>query len=57
MAAVSAAGLADTLAGKGPFTVFAPTNEAFSKIPKDTLNGLLADKDALTKVRKALIKN
>jgi uncharacterized surface protein with fasciclin (FAS1) repeats len=50
LAAVSAAGLADTLAGKGPFTVFAPTNEAFSKIPKDTLNGLLADKDALTKV-------
>lgn len=50
LAAVGAAGLAETLSGEGPFTVFAPTNEAFAKIPQDTLNGLLADKDALTKV-------
>merc|ERR1739838_1242634 len=47
LAAVKAAGLVDTLAGEGPFTVFAPTNDAFAKIPSDTLNGLLADKDAL----------
>merc|ERR1711973_126232 len=50
LAAVKAAGLVDTLAGEGPFTVFAPTNDAFAKIPEDTLNGLLADKDALTAV-------
>jgi len=50
LAAVGAAGLADTLAGEGPFTVFAPTNDAFAKVPQDALNGLLADKDALTKV-------
>merc|ERR1711876_18581 len=50
LAAVSAADLAGTLSGEGPFTVFAPTNDAFAKIPADTLNGLLADKDALTKV-------
>ena len=50
LAAVKAAGLVDTLAGEGPFTVFAPTNDAFAKIPSDTLNGLLADKDALTAV-------
>ena len=50
VAAVKAAGLVDTLAGEGPFTVFAPTNDAFAKIPSDTLNGLLADKDALTAV-------
>merc|ERR1712168_938654 len=50
LAAVKAAGLVDTLAGEGPFTVFAPTNTAFEKIPADTLNGLLADKDALTAV-------
>merc|ERR1712212_1187272 len=48
LAAVKAAGLVETLAGEGPFTVFAPTNKAFAKIPKTTLNGLLADKDALT---------
>ena len=47
---VAAAGLADTLKGPGPFTVFAPTDEAFAKIPKATLDGLLADKAALTKV-------
>merc|ERR1712142_31639 len=50
LAAVKAAGLVDTLAGEGPFTVFAPTNDAFAKIPSDTLNGLLADKEALTAV-------
>ena len=48
--AVQAAGLVDTLKGPGPFTVFAPTDEAFAKIPKATLDGLLADKAALTKV-------
>merc|ERR1712242_91925 len=50
LAAVSAADLAGTLSGEGPFTVFAPTNDAFAKIPAETLNGLLADKEALTKV-------
>jgi uncharacterized surface protein with fasciclin (FAS1) repeats len=48
--ALTAAGLIDTLKGPGPFTVFAPTDEAFAKIPADKLNALLADKDALTKV-------
>ncbi len=48
--AVKAAGLVDTLKGPGPFTVFAPTDEAFAKIPKATLDGLLKDKAALTKV-------
>ena len=48
--AVQAAGLVDTLKGKGPFTVFAPTDEAFAKIPKDKLDALLKDKAALTKV-------
>ena len=50
VAAVQAAGLVDTLKGTGPFTVFAPTDEAFAKIPKATLDGLLADKAALAKV-------
>merc|ERR1712241_631451 len=50
LAAVSAAGLADTLASPGPFTVFAPTNEAFAKIPEDALNDLLADTEALKRV-------
>merc|ERR1711994_918986 len=50
LAAVKAAGLVETLSGEGPFTVFAPTNDAFAKIPADTLNGLLADKEALTAV-------
>ena len=48
--AVQAAGLVDTLKGPGPFTVFAPTDAAFAKIPKATLDALLADKAALTKV-------
>merc|ERR1711992_2528 len=50
LAAVKAAGLVDALAGAGTFTVFAPTNDAFAKVPKDALNSLLADKDALTAV-------
>ena len=50
VAAVQAAGLVDTLKGPGPFTAFAPTDEAFAKIPKATLDGLLADKAALAKV-------
>lgn len=41
VAAVKAAGLVETLQGDGPFTVFAPTDEAFSKIPKETLDSLL----------------
>ncbi|MGB5438321.1 MAG: fasciclin domain-containing protein [Gammaproteobacteria bacterium] len=48
--AVQAAGLVDTLKGDGPFTVFAPTDDAFAKIPQDQLVALLADKDALTRV-------
>merc|ERR1712153_56908 len=50
LAAVKAADLVETLPGEGPFTVFAPTNDAFAKIPADALNGLLADKEALTAV-------
>ncbi len=41
VAAVKAAGLVETLSGKGPFTVFAPTDEAFAKLPKETLESLL----------------
>jgi uncharacterized surface protein with fasciclin (FAS1) repeats len=41
VAAVKAAGLAETLSGKGPFTVFAPTNEAFNKLPAGTVDNLL----------------
>ena len=48
VAAVKAAGLVETLSGEGPFTVFAPTDEAFAQIPADQLNALLADKEALT---------
>jgi len=58
VAAVQAAGLQDIFTQRGPFTVFAPNNAAFAKIPADTLNGLLADKDALTKVlARHVIKN
>ena len=49
-AAMTAAGLVDTLKGKGPFTVFAPTDAAFAKIPKADLDALLADKAKLTSV-------
>jgi uncharacterized surface protein with fasciclin (FAS1) repeats len=50
VSAVQKAGLVETLKGKGPFTVFAPTDEAFAKVPKDQLDALLADKAMLTKV-------
>jgi transforming growth factor-beta-induced protein len=52
VSAVKAAGLVDTLEGQGPFTVFAPTNEAFSKLPKTALDFLLDphNKDTLKKV-------
>ena len=48
--AVQAAGLVETLKGDGPFTVFAPTDEAFAAIPEADLEALLADKEALTGV-------
>ncbi len=48
--ALKAADLVSTLNGTGPFTVFAPTDEAFAKIPKATLDALLADKAALKSV-------
>jgi uncharacterized surface protein with fasciclin (FAS1) repeats len=52
VSAVKAAGLVDTLEGPGPFTVFAPTNEAFNKLPADAVASLLRpeNKPALTKV-------
>jgi uncharacterized surface protein with fasciclin (FAS1) repeats len=52
VAAVQAAGLVETLQGAGPFTVFAPTNEAFAKLPDGTVETLLKpeNKDALTKI-------
>ncbi|HEX8816133.1 MAG TPA: fasciclin domain-containing protein [Terriglobales bacterium] len=52
VAAVKAAGLVDTLKGPGPFTVFAPTNEAFAKLPAGTVDNLLKpeNKEMLTKV-------
>jgi uncharacterized surface protein with fasciclin (FAS1) repeats len=43
VAAVKAAGLVETLKGKGPFTVFAPSDDAFAKLPTGTVEGLLAD--------------
>ena len=48
--ALKAAGLVDTLNGEGPFTVFAPTNEAFAALPEGALEGLLADPQALANV-------
>lgn len=48
--AVQEAGLVDTLKSKGPFTVFAPTDAAFAKLPDGTLDGLLSDKAQLIKV-------
>ena len=48
--AIQAAGLVETLQGDGPFTVFAPTDEAFAKIPKADLDALLADKEKLVAV-------
>ncbi len=52
VAAIKAAGLVDTLKGPGPFTVFAPTNAAFDKLPKGTVEELLKpeNKDKLTKI-------
>lgn len=50
IAAVKAAGLEETLTDKGPFTVFAPTDEAFAKLPDGTVEGLLADPEKLKKV-------
>ena len=50
--AVQAAGLVDTLKGDGPFTVFAPTDEAFAKLPAGTLEALLADKEKLAQILK-----
>lgn len=50
VAAVQEAALVETLKGDGPYTVFAPTDEAFAKIPQAQLDALLADKAQLTKV-------
>jgi len=47
---VQAADLVETLKGEGPFTVFAPTDEAFAKIPKEKLEALLKDKKALAAI-------
>lgn len=48
--AIEAAGLTETLKGKGPFTVFAPTDEAFAKLPKGTVEALLKDKAKLAAI-------
>ncbi len=50
VAAVQAAGLAEALSGEGPFTVFAPTDEAFAKLPEGTMEALLGDIPALTDI-------
>ena len=50
VAAVKAAGLVETLKGAGPFTVFAPTDEAFAKLPAGTVDGLLKDLPKLKKI-------
>jgi uncharacterized surface protein with fasciclin (FAS1) repeats len=52
VAAVQQAGLVDTLSGKGPFTVFAPTNAAFDKLPAETVQALMTDpyKPKLTEI-------
>ena len=50
VAAVEAAGLVDTLKGEGPFTVFAPTDEAFAALPEGTVEGLLEDPEALAAI-------
>jgi uncharacterized surface protein with fasciclin (FAS1) repeats len=49
-AAIAAAGLEEVLTNEGPFTVFAPTDEAFAKLPEGTVESLLEDKEALKKV-------
>ncbi len=48
--AIEVAGLAETLKGEGPFTVFAPTDEAFAKLPEGTLDSLLNDKEKLAAI-------
>ena len=48
------AGLGETLTGDGPFTVFAPTNEAFGELPAELVQSLVADTEMLKKVRKNL---
>lgn len=53
VAAVKAAGLVETLSGDGPFTVFAPTNAAFDKLPAGTVNGLLKP-ESLDKLKSVL---
>lgn len=50
VAAVQAAGLVDVLKGEGPFTVFAPTDEAFAKLPAGTVEALLQDKEKLAAI-------
>jgi uncharacterized surface protein with fasciclin (FAS1) repeats len=50
VAAVKAAGLVETLKGAGPFTVFAPTDEAFAKLPEGTVEGLLKDLPKLKQI-------
>ena len=50
VAAVEAAGLVETLKGEGPFTVFAPTDEAFAALPEGTVEGLLEDPEALAAI-------
>jgi uncharacterized surface protein with fasciclin (FAS1) repeats len=50
VSAVSEAGLVDTLNGEGPFTIFAPTNDAFAAIPADQLEAILADEETLTSI-------
>jgi uncharacterized surface protein with fasciclin (FAS1) repeats len=56
-AATKAAGLVETLNTKGPFTVFAPTDEAFAKLPKGTVDGLLKDVPKLTEILKYHVVN
>lgn len=50
VSAVVKAGLVDTLNGEGPFTIFAPVNDAFAAIPADQLDAILADTEMLTKI-------
>lgn len=52
VAAVEAAGLAEALSGPGPFTVLAPTDEAFAKLPEGTVESLLEDPEALAEILK-----
>ncbi|MEL6841244.1 MAG: fasciclin domain-containing protein [Pseudomonadota bacterium] len=50
LTAAEAAGLVDTLKGEGPFTIFAPTDEAFAALPEGTVEGLLEDPEALASI-------